>query len=544
MGARSHMYVKVERGRKKRVKTEVMNKGFLPLYFHWNDPENMIARAKQMIEANIDEYLLRFDEKEAWEYKIKAMTEVNYSAADEFASFSDAYNLKNEYKNSIKEDSKYKGRELTNEEKCKEIVDIFRYDNDFGYFYLSVKILEDSLGDVSFDIKYAFEDYYGDLLSAKEFIAQADCDPNNIEICNKNIELIEEYASLMTEEELAQYKVDSVAIMAEEYDIKESEVKKMVKRNCISIKIHSDGYKSRINYKTYNHGDYTYTLDDDCWQVKLNTEVTDRNRTTYGEILSEIDNIPVKNISKLFSYCTSLKEAPAIPDGVDDISRAFRYCTSLEEAPAIPESVEDMYGTFINCTSLTQAPSIPENVEEVSDTFMNCTSLTNAPEFSEGIKNMCGTFSGCTSLKEAPIIPKSVKDLFCTFRDCTALEEAPAIPEGVKDMMRTFSGCTSLKEAPIIPESVTDMVGTFRDCTSLEEAPIIPNGVKYMRYSFMNCTSLEKAPTIPESVKDMRSTFEGCTSLTEAPVIPEGVKNTKNLFEGCINLASAPDSVD
>ena len=540
MGARSHMYVKVERGRKKRIKTEVTNKGFLPLYFHWNDPENMIARAKQMIEANIDEYLLKYDEKEAWEHKVQAMTEVNYSVADEGASFSGAYNLKDEYKDSIKETSKCKGRELTNEEKCKEIVDIFRYDNDFGYFYLSVIILEDSSDEVSFDIKYAFEDYYGNLLSAKEFIAQADCDPKNIVICKKNIEYIESQATLMTEEELAQYKVDSVAVMAEEYDIKESEVKKMVKRNCISIKIHSEDYILRI----YNQGDYTYTLKESGWQVKLNTEVTDRNKTTYGEILSEIDNISVKSISKLFSYCTALKEAPVIPEGVEDVSRAFRYCTSLTQAPTIPKNAEDLFSAFKGCTSLTEAPAIPESVKDVSDTFINCVSLSKAPEFPEGIRDMSGTFAGCTSLKEAPAIPKSVIDMFYTFKGCTSLTQAPAIPESINEMFGTFSGCTSLVKAPAIPKGVEYMNSTFENCTSLKEAPTIPGGVNDMSGTFAGCTSLTEVPVIPKSVKYMTRTFAGCTSLITAPTIPEGVKNTDELFEGCINLAPAPDSVD
>ena len=59
-----------------------------------------------------------------------------------------------------------------------------------------------------------------------------------------------------------------------------------------------------------------------------------------------------------------------------DMSNTFHHCTSLTQAPEIPNGVTDMSMTFYYCTSLTQAPEIPNDVTDMSSTFYHCTSLT------------------------------------------------------------------------------------------------------------------------------------------------------------------------
>ncbi len=169
---------------------------------------------------------------------------------------------------------------------------------------------------------------------------------------------------------------------------------------------------------------------------------------------------------------------------------------------------------FSGCTSLVNAPTIPNSVTDMSYTFSGCTSLVNAPTIPNSVTSMSSTFSGCTSLVNAPTIPSSVTDMSSTFSGCTSLVNAPTIPNSVTSMSSTFSGCTSLVNAPTIPNSVTSMSSTFYGCTSLVNAPTIPNSVTSMSSTFYGCTSLVTAPTIPSSVTNMTSTFRGCTSLT------------------------------
>ena len=54
----------------------------------------------------------------------------------------------------------------------------------------------------------------------------------------------------------------------------------------------------------------------------------------------------------------------------------FLNCTSLTQAPEIPNGVTDMLGCFSNCTSLTQAPVIPSSVTNMNSCFYNCKKIT------------------------------------------------------------------------------------------------------------------------------------------------------------------------
>ena len=215
---------------------------------------------------------------------------------------------------------------------------------------------------------------------------------------------------------------------------------------------------------TYEEGDYKYTYyDSNKWKVIAK----DKTKTSYGVILSEIAGKPITNMYNTFENCTSLKTAPAIPNGVTI-----------------------MWGTFYNCTSLTTAPAIPDSVTDISNTFQNCTSLTIAPKIPSSVTIMTYTFQACKSLTTAPVIPNSVTSMDNTFQCCTSLKTAPVIPNSVKHMTNTFQLCTSLTAAPKIPSSVTNMYNTFSYCTSLTTAPTIPNGVTDMRETFFGCTAL------------------------------------------------------
>ena len=313
--------------------------------------------------------------------------------------------------------------------------------------------------------------------------------------------------------------------------------------------VSSDGTGVTFGYRTYSlnedfiyiEDEYYVYHDDRDYSGGWRVEAKDKTLTSYGEIPSEVNGIPVTNLSYCFRDCENLTISPKIPENVKDMESTFDGCTLLANAPEIPDSVTNMDSTFSDCTSLIEAPEIPDGVTSMSCTFYNCVSLANAPEIPDGVINMNRTFSDCTSLVNAPEIPDSVTIVYGAFSGCTSLIEAPEIPDGVTSMEYTFYGCKSLIEAPEIPDSVEDIDYTFYDCTSLINAPEIPDNVgPTIRETFANCTSIVTAPTIPDGVQELAGTFSGCTSLVNAPKIPNTVRFLTSTFSGCTSLVNSP----
>ena len=87
--------------------------------------------------------------------------------------------------------------------------------------------------------------------------------------------------------------------------------------------------------------------------------------------IDEINN--VANLQSTFRGCTSLENAPKIPDGVDALTDTFYNCTSLKNAPIMPDGIINMYETFCNCDSLTYKPVIPSTVIVASNCYYGVT---------------------------------------------------------------------------------------------------------------------------------------------------------------------------
>ena len=174
---------------------------------------------------------------------------------------------------------------------------------------------------------------------------------------------------------------------------------------------------------------------------------------------------------RMFSGCTSLSEAPALPAmELADSCYCFMFsgCTSLEKAPALPakELANSCYAAmFSGCTSLVEAPSLPakELAESCYDSmFIGCTSLVEAPALpAMKLADSCydSMFKGCTYLKEAPALPATELADWCyykMFEGCTSLVEAPALPATELAMLcyyGMFEGCISLKDRSNLPKS-------------------------------------------------------------------------------------------
>ena len=194
--------------------------------------------------------------------------------------------------------------------------------------------------------------------------------------------------------------------------------------------------------------------------------------------------------SYMFSGCTSLIQAPALPATTlanNCYRRMFQGCTSLIQAPALPATTlanNCYYSMFQDCTSLTQAPSLP-----ATTLAWNC---------------YWRMFQGCTSLTQAPALPATTLVESCyygMFQDCTSLTQAPSLPattlanNGYRSM---FQGCTNLAQAPALP------------------AITMPNSCYF--YIFQGCTSLKLSSSkTDEYTQEYRIPSSGTgTSATNA----------------------------
>ena len=310
-------------------------------------------------------------------------------------------------------------------------------------------------------------------------------------------------------------------------------------------------YEYRYNYyvsyisSSSNYTTWSINEEQNGWSAR----VRNREKTTYGEILTSINGTPVTNLSNTFMFCSKMTATPQIPNQVKVMYRTFCGCSALTASTTIPSSVVDMRETFNSCSSLTASPVIPNGVTSLYRTFSGCTSLTNdgLPIIPSGVTNLEQTFYGCTNLTDVSslVIPSGVTDLNGTFWSCTSLTNngMPFIPSTVTQLSQTFAGCTSLTDLSRyeIPDSVTKMRGTFSATGLIDSGmPKLPSKLTDLDSTFANCKKLVNLSTynIPNTVSNMTSAFMGCTALTTAPDL-SNCPTSLNMglsFYGCTSL--------
>ena len=92
--------------------------------------------------------------------------------------------------------------------------------------------------------------------------------------------------------------------------------------------------------------------DSDTWKPSPLGKILKDNPTKKVVLkLSEVSGLT--DMSACFYECTSLTQAPEIPNGVTDMSYCFHGCTSLTQAPMIPSGVTNMMWCFYGCTKIT-----------------------------------------------------------------------------------------------------------------------------------------------------------------------------------------------
>ena len=171
-----------------------------------------------------------------------------------------------------------------------------------------------------------------------------------------------------------------------------------------------------------------------------------KNKLSKLEIkLKDISDI--KNLSYMFSNCTSLSSLPDISElniyNVTDMSYMFRNCSSLSSLSDISKwntnNVTNMSGIFYDCVSLSLLPDISKwntnNVNDMSYMFSKCSSLKSLPDISKwntkNVKNMSDIFYSCSSLISLPDLSKwntnNVTNMNYMFYGCSSLTSLPDI---------------------------------------------------------------------------------------------------------------------
>ena len=117
-------------------------------------------------------------------------------------------------------------------------------------------------------------------------------------------------------------------------------------------------------------------------------------------------------LGKILKYNPTKKVALKLSEvsGLTDMSYCFYECTSLTQAPEIPNGVTDMSYCFHGCTSLTQAPMIPSGVTNMMWCFYGCTKITAVTlkcnynsEYINGLPAFKAAFKDCEKLTAGSI---------------------------------------------------------------------------------------------------------------------------------------------
>ena len=229
----------------------------------------------------------------------------------------------------------------------------------------------------------------------------------------------------------------------------------------------------------YVQGDYEYRygyrLDYDVLKefnwVEMNSSgwsvsVLDRSqgKTSYGKILSAINNKDVISLHNTFSRCEGLMTVAGIeiPDTVTDISCMFENSINITNIGSlrIPNSVTDMSYAFSHCGGLTtlEGLTISDNVVDMQGTFVACWALVDLGDFKfpSKVENLLDVFSLCGELTTSSVIvvPSKVTDMTRAFDGCSKLSgtiEINANPTKYSECLKNtkiteITGSTNLKE--------------------------------------------------------------------------------------------------
>lgn len=112
-------------------------------------------------------------------------------------------------------------------------------------------------------------------------------------------------------------------------------------------------------YFTTGHGSYS-------------VQVVDKTKKEYGAILSEIDGVPVKDLSCCFAGCVNMVESPHIPRSAKIMIDTYNGCRSMRKPAILPPDVKVLTRCYSGCVSMEIPPDIPKSVIAMSGCFDGC----------------------------------------------------------------------------------------------------------------------------------------------------------------------------
>ena len=190
-----------------------------------------------------------------------------------------------------------------------------------------------------------------------------------------------------------------------------------------------------------------------------NTVITGSN-SNYKWVLTGSDIACIGNIENLLDYAT-------VASGAHPTMASYCY-TSM----------------FSGCTSLTQAPALPATTLASNcyqSMFQSCTSLTQAPALSATtLASNCyqGMFLGCTSLTQAPALPATTLADGCynsMFRGCTSLKLSTTQTGEYTVAYRIPTTGTGTTVNSVLNNMFTDTGGTFTGTPEINETYYLSN---------------------------------------------------------------------
>lgn len=112
-------------------------------------------------------------------------------------------------------------------------------------------------------------------------------------------------------------------------------------------------------------------------------QVVDTDKSSYGQILESICDVPVTSMNYTFFECYYLIDASSIhiPSGVVEAKSCFYGCDNLTTAPELVSSLKDISYMFSYCISLTGDIVVncePDSYERCFDNTSNSITLSGS----------------------------------------------------------------------------------------------------------------------------------------------------------------------
>lgn len=294
-------------------------------------------------------------------------------------------------------------------------------------------------------------------------------------------------------------------------------------------------------------GEYLYTVRADGTAA---ARVIDRDQVRYAPVPQTVEHegiaYPVTSLRRCFCGCSSLVEAPEIPEGVADMERCFCGCYSLTVAPRIPKSVTNVASCFHGCRSLADIPNLPGGMEPCLcnvETDVLCDGGHRFHTMDQRCSFNFFRFPGDIVLQayEGPggvvRVPDGVGSIGPeAFAYCSHVTDV-ILPEGVQYIARKAFYRSGIKTISL-PDTLL-YIDELAFAGSALESIYIPDQVQKLgERAFEQATKLQRA-RLPEGIPYLEAgVFSGCTSLKEV-TLPEGLQYIKDAaFQSCTSLES------